>query len=62
MVEIKRRMNDPEAYIRENVRAEKVHKAAEYLVGTELCKKYNKTLRENWRSLYEIEMELQKES
>jgi len=43
MVEIKLRMNDPKAFIRENVRAEKVHKASKYLVGTGLYKKHNIT-------------------
>jgi hypothetical protein len=48
LVKLKRRMQDKNPYAYDLIRPEKVYRAAQYLVNTELYKKHNITLDEHW--------------
>ena len=52
LVQLMRRMSDKQPYAYENVRPEKIFKAALYLTNTDVYKQHNITLNENWLQEY----------
>ena len=52
LVQLMRRMSDKQPYAYENVRPEKIFKAALYLTSTDVYKQHNITLNENWLQEY----------
>ncbi|KAE8751645.1 hypothetical protein FOCC_FOCC001493 [Frankliniella occidentalis] len=58
LVQLMRRMSDKNPYAYEHVRPERVFNAAKLLVNTELYKKHNITLNENWLQQFQTQSEI----